>query len=254
MTSDLKVPQDQTPRPGKKWTLILSGLISVFIFLAAYDLIAGGVGSDGSPSAANTSVGTHAAAPATSKGPPPAFPSPSAIASPPPAVIPSGSLSKPHSGTASGPAPHSLAIKSVTAVGPQGASDGDDPGAASRVMDGGAQPWHSSWYATAKFGNLQSGTGLLLDMGKAVGVSSVRLVLGSQIGASVDVRVGDTATLANLPTVATATDAGGTVHLSAAERARGEYVLIWFTTLPPNGQGKYQVYVYGVTVDGTAGA
>ena len=38
-----------------------------------------------------------------------------------------------------------------------------------------------------------------------------------------------------------------------AVRASGSYVLIWFTTLPPNGQGEYQVSVYSITVDGTAG-
>jgi hypothetical protein len=31
-------------------------------------------------------------------------------------------------------------------------------------------------------------------------------------------------------------------------------VLIWFTRLPPNSQGEYQVDVYGVTIDGTEGA
>ena len=87
-------------------------------------------------------------------------------------------------------------------------------------------------------------------MGNPVTVSSVQLVLGSQQGADIQVRVGDTAALANLSTVATATDAGGTVRLSVATRASGRYVLIWFTALPPNGQGNYQVSVYSATVDG----
>jgi hypothetical protein len=28
-------------------------------------------------------------------------------------------------------------------------------------------------------------------------------------------------------------------------------VLIWFTLLPPDGQGHYQISVYNITVDGT---
>ena len=132
-------------------------------------------------------------------------------------------------------------------------SDGDHPGFASRAIDGGAQPWYSSWYLSPEFGDLQAGTGLLLDMGESVTVSSVQLILGGQVGAAVQVRVGDTADLADLSIVASATDVGGTVRLPAAMRASGRYVLIWFTGLPPIGQGKYQVSVYDAAVDGTAG-
>jgi hypothetical protein len=142
-------------------------------------------------------------------------------------------------------------VVSIVAFGPDGAFDGDDPGAVSRINGGGGQPWYSSWYTTPEFGNLQAGTGLLLDMGKRVAVSSVRLVLGGQSGADVQVRVGDTPALASLTTVATAADVGGTVRLPTAIRASGRYVLIWFTVLPPNGQGKYQASVYAATVDGS---
>jgi len=60
----------------------------------------------------------------------------------------------------------------------------------SRVNEAGAQRWYSSWYATPEFGNLQSGTGLLLDLGTTVHVSDLRLVLGSLSGADVQVRGG----------------------------------------------------------------
>jgi len=141
-------------------------------------------------------------------------------------------------------------VASIVAFGPDGTSDGDNPGAVSRINGTGAEPWSSSWYTTPEFGNLQVGTGLLLDMGSPVTVSSVQLVLGSQQGTDIQVRVGNTAALASLSTVATATDAGGTVRLSVATRASDRYVLIWFTALPPNGQGNYQVSVYSATVDG----
>jgi hypothetical protein len=130
--------------------------------------------------------------------------------------------------------------------------DGDHPGDAFRALDDGAMPWSSSWYLSPEFGNLQAGTGLLLNMGKSVTVSSVQLALGGQVGADVQVWVGDSADLSALSTVATATDVGGTVSLPTA-RASGDYVLIWFTALPPIGDGRYQISVYDTTVDGTAG-
>jgi hypothetical protein len=227
-------------QPGnrqKKWTFILlSCLFGVFAALAVYDLasVSGDVGTSASgttsPAAAHrTSASSSAPAGPTASGG-------DASASP-----------------AAGPAQRSLAVTAIAAFGPEGMSDGDHPGIASRAIDDGAQPWYSSWYLSPEFGNLQAGTGLLLDMGKSVTVSSVQLILGGQLGAAVQVRVGDTADLPDLPVVAAATDVGGTVRLPSASRASGRYVLIWFTALPPIGQGKYQVSVYNATVDGTAG-
>ena len=89
-------------------------------------------------------------------------------------------------------------------------------------------------------------------MGKPVTVSSVRLVLGSQPGADIQVRVGNSATMSGLSDVAGASDAGGTVRLAVTPSSTGRYVLVWFTQLPPNGHyGQYQVDVYGITVNGT---
>lgn len=90
-------------------------------------------------------------------------------------------------------------------------------------------------------------------MGDTVTVSSVQLVLGSTPGADVQVRVGGGETLADLTAVANASDVGGTVRLSVTARASGRYVLIWFTRLPPNSQGNYQISVYHAAVDGTTG-
>ena len=101
-------------------------------------------------------------------------------------------------------------------------------------------------------GGLRTGTGLLLDLGKSVTVTDVQLTLGSEPGADIQVRVGGIPSV-NLPTVASAWGAGGTVRLTAATPAAGRYVLIWFTRLPADGQGHYQVNVYNVSVDGVSG-
>jgi hypothetical protein len=54
------------------------------------------------------------------------------------------------------------------------------------------------------------------------------------------------ATLAGLRPVASAAHAHGTIGLHLARPAHGRYVLIWFTQLPPDPAGTYQVKVFNV--------
>lgn len=225
-----RIPQ----RPGRKWKLVLVGLVVGYVFLAGYDLLSkfGAASSNSvvsvsktiSPAPART---TAAATPAI----PPNLPAP-----------------------ASSPIPRSLAVASVAAFGPEGTSDGDNPGIVSRINGGGTRPWYSSWYMTPEFGDLQAGTGLLLDLGETVAVSSVRLALGSPPGADIQLRVGNSASLADLHSAARAADVGGIVRLPVTAPASGRYVLVWFTRLPPDPQGTYQISVYSVIVYGVAGA
>ena len=120
------------------------------------------------------------------------------------------------------------------------------------AIDGNpATAWHTEWYASAKFGNLKPGTGLLIDMGRAVTITSARITLGRATGAKFEMRVGTSATsLADLRPVARVTGAGGQVHLRLAKPAHGRYVLIWFTRLPPDSSGTYEVSVYDVRLQG----
>src|SRR5580704_14926768 len=213
---------------------MLAGLAAVFVVLAGYDLISGGV-LTGEP--ASTATSPKATASSTR---------PTASAS----SSPTASSSSSSSAVATGPAV-TLTVANATAFGPDGTSDGDNPGMASRVLRGGGA-WDSSWYATAEFGHMQSGTGILLDMGHAVTVNSVRLVLGAAAGADVQVRLGDAADLDSMSTAANMPDAHGMVHLPLNSPASARYVLIWFTRLPVKSPGKYQVSLYKATVDGHA--
>src|SRR5260221_2329889 len=143
-----------------------------------------------------------------------------------------------------------LAPSSIAAFGPAGTSHGDSPQLANLALKGkAATPWHSDWYATPQFGNLQSGTGLLLDMGRAVTVTGARIALGYGPGAALDLRIGSAATLARLRTVAHSTSASHEVlmHLTPT---RGRYVLVWFTRLPPDQAGTFQASVYDIKVLG----
>jgi hypothetical protein len=216
----------------RKWTMALAGLVVVFVVLAGYDLISGGVLSGAQASPATSPKATVSSTPAGS-----------ASASSSPSVSPSSSVP-------TGPAV-ALTVANATAFGPDGTSDGDNPGIASRVLRGGGA-WDSSWYATAEFGHMQSGTGILLDMGHAVTVNSIGLVLGAAAGADVQVRVGDAADLDSMSTAANMSNAHGTLHLPLSSPASARYVLIWFTRLPLHSPGKYQVSLYKATVDGHA--
>jgi transcriptional regulator with XRE-family HTH domain len=143
-----------------------------------------------------------------------------------------------------------LVPASIAAFGPGGAGQGDSPQLASQALAGKpAQPWHSAWYTTARFGNLQSGTGLLLDMGRTVTITAARIALGRHQGANFALRIGNSPDLASLPPVARAKDAAGVVRLRTAP-TRGRYVLVWFTRLPPDPAGTFQVFVYDIKLRG----
>ena len=91
-------------------------------------------------------------------------------------------MTAPHrpSGARPAVAAQALTPVSATAFGPLGESDGDNPELARLAIDGSpATAWHTQWYATAAFGNLKPGTGLLLDMGRTVTITSAQSMLGA---------------------------------------------------------------------------
>jgi cytoskeletal protein RodZ len=140
---------------------------------------------------------------------------------------------------------------SVVAFGPGGAAQGDNPQQASlATSDNPATPWNTDWYATTDFGDLQAGTGLLLDMGRPVTITSAQITLGSTPGADLQLRTGNVPTLADLKTVATATNAGGALQLRLTGSAPARYLLIWFTQLPPNNSGTFQAFVSDISLQG----
>jgi len=217
------VPQPSIPLRKRErglvlWAAALAVVVLPVIGLASYKLASG---ADKSQRAAVTSQRpAHGGRPA-----------------PVPSVTPSSPV-----------AAQVLTAASVTAFGPGG---GDDPQQAALAVSGNpATPWHTDWYTTPYFGNLYAGTGLLLDMGQTITVTSVRLSLGSARGADLQVRAGDTPVLADLHTVATSRGAGGAVELSLTSSAHSRYLLIWFTKLPPDNAGTYQASIYEITVKG----
>lgn len=142
-----------------------------------------------------------------------------------------------------------LTVPFALAFGPNGTADGDNSGSAMNpVTPGATQPWSTQQYPTAEFGQQKTGTGLLLDMGSAVTVTSVVVDLGTGSGAGLQVRAGNSSV--ELAEVASAKHANGGVVLRPGQPVAARYLLIWFTRLPRASDGLYQASVYHVTVNG----
>lgn len=144
-----------------------------------------------------------------------------------------------------------LSVASVAAYGPNGLGDGDNPGnAGDAIARHASTPWTSQWYVSPDFGMLKHGTGLLLNLGGKVTVSSVRLVLPQFQGSDLQIRLGNGTTSQDLRVAAKATNVSGLVKVTLSQPTAARYLLIWFTQLPPDGAGHYQASVGNVVVSG----
>ena len=232
-------------------------VLAIVGWTAYHFATAGGHAPGGEAVAAADRSGTHHAAshPAgadpAGRGTP--SPSPTPTPSPSPTSTPSPSPAPAHSTAAAPPAVPVQVLTPVKAAafGPGGTAAGDNPRRAAAVIDGShATAWRSDWYTTAAFGNLKRGTGLLLDMGRRVTITSAQITLGAIPGADVQLRAGNVPALADLREVASAADAGGAVRMQLTASARAKYVLIWFTRLPPDGAGTFQASVHDIHLHG----
>jgi cytoskeletal protein RodZ len=240
------MPLRKRERRRVRWTGILAVVVLAVIGFAAYKFASG--------------VGKTQRTAATTSQHPVRGGQPTPVPSVTPSVQASGARASPTATPSASPAAtpsaapvavQALTPASVAAFGPAGTADGDDPQQAGLAVSGDpATPWNTDWYATSDFGDLQAGTGLLLDMGRTVTISSVRLSLGGSGGADLQLRAGSTPVLTDLRTVATSAGAGGTVQLSLTSPAQARYLLIWFTKLPTDNAGTYQASIYAITVRG----
>jgi len=229
------IPLRKRERRRVRWTGFLAVLVLAVLGFAVYKFVAG-AGQTATPAAAASQHPAHGGQP-----------------SPAPSITPSVQASTAQASPAatasvSPPAAQALTPAGVAAFGPGG---GDDPQQAALAVSGNpATPWRTDWYTTPFFGNLYPGTGLLLDMGGTVTISSVRVSLGRTGGADLQLRAGSRPVLADLHTVAASAGAGGAVQLSLTSPVHARYLLIWFTKLPPDSAGTYQASVYAIHVRG----
>jgi hypothetical protein len=220
-------------RRGSRWPILLLALLVVAVGTTGYFLVAGSSGDSHVPQASQTHrVTKHHASPA---------PTPSQHTTSPASPTPA---------PPSAPPVRPLTPASVTAFGPGGSGQGDNAPLAHNAIDGRpGSAWHTDWYTTPEYGGLQHGTGLLLNMGRLVTITSARFTIGGS-GAAVQLRAGNAPSLAQLKQVAHAADAGGVVNLRLATPAHGRYLLIWITKLPPDSSGTFQASVSGIQLSG----
>ena len=217
-------------RRGVNWTAVLGVLLLVTLGVAGYIFVSGFGHSAG-----------------------PGRPSPAHRGHRPAKLSARSTRTGARTGTGAGAASatHVLTPVSATAFGPMGPGSGDDPGDAGLAIDHAAgTAWRTDWYASANFGGLQAGTGLLIDLGKQMTITAADVTLGPVSGADLQLRAGTTPAPADLPAVAEATDVGGMVRLPLATPVPARYVLIWFTRLPPDSTGTFLASVYNVQIIG----
>jgi Helix-turn-helix domain len=216
-----------------KWTVVLGLALMAGLGILAYHFF---TGSGHAPGAAPPAP----AHPVTHRHPGHGTPAPTPAPSRPPKTTTPAAV----------PA-RALPPASAAAFGPYRTGHGDSPQLAHLAIDGNpATAWHTDWYTTARFGNLYPGTGLLVDMGRPVTITAAQITLGSAPGAALQLRVGTAPRLADLPPVARSANADGVVHLRPATPAHGRYVLIWFTSLPPDPAGTFQATLYDLRLEG----
>jgi hypothetical protein len=151
-----------------------------------------------------------------------------------PAVTVPASPAPQAASTAGGP----IAILSATGFDPQGDQSEKNTQAA-RIYDGNpATSWTSELYATAQFGNLKKGVGVLLDLGQPTSVHEVTIDLGN---GPVDLTVyaATSPSLTGAAVIGTATAATGRVQVKAASTMpESEFIIVWFSSLAPQA-GKF---------------
>lgn len=248
-------PAPGQPAPGhggpsrgrRRGLLAVSGIV----VLIAVVLIGVRLATGKSPAKATASSTANASASAAAQASASAQAAAAASASSAQASASSASASKSASAKAAAQRVVPLTIASVAAYGPGGFADGDNAeNAQYAIGHDAAQPWQSQWYTTPQFGGLKRGTGLLLDLGRKVTVTKVRVALSPYQGTDLQIRVGGGTAFQDLVVAGTADNVGGTVTLTLRHPATGRYLLLWFTQLPPDGSGHYQESVSHVVVTG----
>ncbi len=123
--------------------------------------------------------------------------------------------------------------------------------------------WNTQYYlGSPEFGGTKTGTGLILDMGKPVRLASVTVTFGSIPGADVQIELGNNntraaSTLSTFTTVARASNVSGSYTFAVHSHAAGQYVLVWFTRLPPqsaSSPNRFEAKIYNIVVRGSTHA
>ncbi len=144
------------------------------------------------------------------------------------------------------PAPAPLALHAVGAYDPAPGDGVEDNARLPLATDGNpATAWATEWYASARFGNLKSGVGLVLDARRPVQLRSVT-VLTDTPGFSALVKAGSAAD-GPFDAVSRVETVGRSTTFTIASRRDRRYYVIWITSLSPATAPRFLADVSEVT-------
>ncbi|HET9020915.1 MAG TPA: hypothetical protein VFN34_03445 [Ornithinibacter sp.] len=145
-------------------------------------------------------------------------------------------------------APEPLAILKVEAYDPEG--DGEENNKLTpKVYDGDPDTgWFSENYRSETFGGLKKGLGVIVDLGPNKKPQGVELVLPET--EDVEVYVGPDNRLEGATKIGEQADARGTVQFAVPADVSGQYVVVWFTKLSTDDNGKRRAWLNEVVVTG----
>ncbi|WP_242908635.1 protein kinase family protein [Actinomadura terrae] len=113
------------------------------------------------------------------------------------------------------------------------------------VVDGKpGTTWETQSYADTEFGNYSRGIGVVLNMGRPVKISGIK-VHTPEVGGVLQVKIGNSPS-GDLRPVGRQAGTGGELTFSVSPQVSGQYILVWFTKLPSSLKGKIgEIAVYG---------
>ncbi|MFE9448754.1 serine/threonine protein kinase [Streptomyces sp. NPDC006739] len=128
----------------------------------------------------------------------------------------------------------------------------ENPANINKVYDNSTRTyWQTDYYLGAKFGNLKSGVGVIVDLGKVqqVGKATVTFVGDT----SVELRAASSENSGTMPTTfdsytKVATGSGTTVVLKPGQPLKSRYLLVWLTKLPMQENGQWRGRVADIKV------
>jgi hypothetical protein len=140
-------------------------------------------------------------------------------------------------GSGSGGGTASVALHGVGDYDPQG-TGGEHASSAPLATDGNSQTaWDTEHYASAAFGGLKSGLGLVLDARRAVKLAKLTVTTATP-SFTARILAGNSPSGGFSPDSTTQTVSGTTTFTLDGKSAR--YYVVWITQLPPGGYAQIQ--------------
>ncbi|GGL39903.1 hypothetical protein H9L10_13570 [Phycicoccus endophyticus] len=144
--------------------------------------------------------------------------------------------------------PEPLAILKVEPYDPQG-DNAENSSIAPKTYDGDTSTgWYSENYLTDEFGGLKQGVGLIVDLGPNKKPQDVRLDIPKNV--DLEVYVGPDASLEGARKIGSKKNVKGELDFPVPQKVSGQYIVVWYTGLHPDEDGKRRAWLNEVVVTG----